>query len=149
MNKEKFDIIISRDDLFLLIIGLILKQFYKIPLIFQFTIPIKFITELNHKWYSPKNIGGMIKHTLLLKLMKRADLILPISKWMGKYVESYGVNPEKIHNFPDGANLDLFKIIQFPIDQTDPTYVYIGAIAQIRKLDVLINAMKIVCEKQA
>jgi len=89
----------------------------------------------------------MIKHILLIKLMKKADLILPISFWMGKYIISYGIDPEKVYNFPDGANPELFEISEFPKKIPNPIYVYIGAIAKIRKLNVLIQAMKIVCEK--
>ncbi|MFX1258530.1 MAG: glycosyltransferase, partial [Promethearchaeota archaeon] len=147
LKKEKFDLVFARDDLSLLLMGFFIKKVYRIPLIFQFTIPIKFITALEFKWYHPINIGGMIKHTLLLKFMKKADLILPISEWMGKYLASNGIDYKKIYNFPDGANPNLFRVYEYPLSVKNPLFIYIGALGKIRRLDVLIEAMNIVVKK--
>lgn len=144
LKSSNFNMIFARDDLSLLLFGYFIKKLYKIPLFFQFTIPIKFITELEYGGLHPINIGGMIKHVLLFKFMKVADLILPISEWMGKYLVSNGIDNRKIYNFPDGANPNLFKSSEFPSSKQNPTFIYIGAIAKIRKLNVIIKAMKIV-----
>jgi glycosyltransferase involved in cell wall biosynthesis len=145
-RKFPFHVIFSRDDLSLLLLGILFKLRYKIPLIFQFTIPIKYITEKNHEWYHPRNIGGAIKHILLLKCMKFADLVLPISYWMGAYLFHNGIDKDKIYPFPDGANIQLFKPNHYPKADKAPTFVYIGAIARIRRLEVLINAMEKFCK---
>jgi glycosyltransferase involved in cell wall biosynthesis len=146
-NSIKFDIIFIRDDLLLLILGLILKKRYKLPVLIHYTIPIKFITDFDFKWYHPKRIGGTIKHLLTLKLMKKVDLVLPTSEWMGKYLISMGIKKEKIHNYPNGANLDLFFPTPYPKDEENPTYIYIGSVSKIRKLDILLFAMEKVCKK--
>jgi len=146
-NKFKFDIIFIRDDLFLLAISLILKKCYNLPLLIHYTIPIKFITDFDFKWYHPKSIGGTIKHILTLKLMKRANLVLPTSEWMGKYLTANGIDSKKIHNYPNGANLNLFKVTEYPLSIKEPTFIYIGAMSRIRKIDILIHTMKIVKEK--
>ena len=146
-KSEKFDLVFIRDDLLLLIIGLILKLRYNIPILIHYTIPIKFITDFDFKWYHPKSIGGTIKHILTLKLMKKVDLVLPTSEWMGKYLFSNGIDLKKIHNYPNGANLNLFKITEYPISIKDPIFIYIGAISKIRSIDILIHSMRIVKEK--
>lgn len=145
----KFDIIFIRDDLLLLILGLILKKCYGLPVLIHYTIPIKFITDFDFKWYHPKRLGGTVKHLLTLKLMKKVDLVLPTSEWMGKYLISMGINEKKIHNYPNGANLDLFCPSPYPKDEKNPYYIYTGAISKIRKLDILLFAMKKVCNKYA
>ncbi|GAG99690.1 unnamed protein product, partial [marine sediment metagenome] len=144
---EKFDLLFIRDDFFLIFIGLLLKKRYKIPVLVHYTIPIKFITDFEYKWYHPKNLGGTIKHLLTIALMRKVDLVLPTSEWMGKYLASNGVKQERIHNYPNGANLSLFKVTKYPSNEANPTYIYIGAISKIRKLDILVKAMKIVCER--
>lgn len=146
VNSKKFDIVFIRDDLFLLIIGLVIKKLFHIPILFYFSIPIKFIAEFGRKWYHPRNIGGSIKHFLLIRLMRYVDLVLPASEWMGRYLIFNGINKDRIYNFPNGANLDTFHTSPYPLSNKTPTYIYIGAIGKLRSLDIIIKAMIIVTQ---
>lgn len=147
LKSHKFDAIFIRNDLLLYLFGYLMKKIYGIPLIYQFTIPYKFLIRDIYKWYHPKNFAGIIIHTLLIKVMKNADLILPISYWMGKYLISQGICPSNVHIFPDGANLNLFKDKEYPISSKNPKFIYSGDMGIRRKLEFLIEAFKIVVEK--
>jgi glycosyltransferase involved in cell wall biosynthesis len=145
VKTHDFDIVYARDSLFLLLLGYILKKRFKIHLIFNVVNPVGYLTELYHKWYHPRWIGGLIVNTLLLKLMKKADLILPTSEWMGKYLISQGIDANKIYTFHNGANLDFFRLKRDMKKEYD--LIYIGTMAKVRRLEILINAMKIVVKK--
>ena len=147
VNSDKFDLIFSRDALSLLLICILIKKKSNIPLFFQFINPIKYFAEFNRKWYHPKSIGGSIKERLLMKFMKKADLILPPSEWMGKYLISNRIDKKKIYVFENGANIGLFQPSKYPQSNKNPKFIYMGTLSKIRKLDILIKAMKIVCEK--
>lgn len=147
LQNNEYDFIYLRDSFFLLLIAYIIKKRHNIPISIHIINPIKHMTASFHKWYHPKMLAGIIINTLQLKLLKRTDLVLPTSEWMGYYLISQGIDPKKIYNLPNGANLSLYESLIQDQDQKEYDFIYIGTMQRVRNLEILIRAMKLLCEK--
>jgi len=147
LKKKEFDFLYLRDSFFLLIIAYLIKKKHRIPISIHQINSIKHLAELFHKWYHPKALGGVIVNALHLKLLKKVDLVLPTSEWMGKYLISQGVPADRIYPLPNGANLDFYQLFLEANYIKKFDFIYIGTLAKVRKLEILIEAMKIVSEK--
>ena len=143
-KKMKYDFVYLRDNFFLLCIAYLIKLRHKIPISIHQINSIKHLVFLYHKWYHPKALIGLIINTLHLKLLKKVDLVLPTSEWMGKYLVSQGINPKNIYNLPNGANFSLYDPFLSENQNQKFDYIYIGTMERVRNLIILIQAMKIV-----
>ena len=96
------------------IFGLYLKWKYGVPLIFQYTWPV---LKAGKEEVRSKNDGGLYLEGLIekftdflqMRIMHRADRVLPISKWMKRYLVSRGLSKNKMLSFPDGVNPEVFS----------------------------------------
>ena len=140
------------------IIGLYLRWKYGVPLIFQYTWPVlkagkeESVSKSDGMLY----IGLIEKITdfLQMRIMHRADIVLPISKWMKKYLVSRGISESKMLSFPDGVNPDVFCPENSGIEKRRehglgslPIIAYIGTMDTLRRLAFLIRTFKKVKEK--
>lgn len=140
---REFDVVITRDHFYLLLIGYIFKKIQGIPLIFNINNPKQFLTQILYAWYHPKRIGGFLENLLIIKLLKKADLILPVSKWMGYYLINKGIKKNKIQVFPSGSDTENFKSnISYPKNCLVPKFIYVGTMVKIRKMQIILYALE-------
>jgi len=159
VKKMDCNIIQVRNSVVNGIIGLYLKWKYQIPLVFQYTWPILEAWKEAVKLESRKRLyleALRVKITDLsyLGIMQKADLVLPISKWMKQYLFFRGVPESKMLPFPDGVNPKVFspkvsgekkrKELGFG---SSPVIVYAGTMDRLRKLDFLIRTFEMVKRK--
>lgn len=135
------------------VFGLYLKWKYGAPLIFQYTWPI---LKARKEKVKLKNDGefyqGLIdKFTefLQMRIMHRADLIMPTSKWMKGYLVSRGLPKNKMLFFPNGVNPDIFSPENSGIEKrreyglgSSPVIAYIGTMDRLRRLGFLIHTFR-------
>lgn len=141
------------------LIGLYIKWKYRIPLLFQYTWPAfearkeKARLKNSNRIYLD-GLTGKFTDFLQMIVMRRSDLVLPISKWMKKYLVYRGISESKMYIFSDGVNPDIFfpknsrmeKRREYGL-RSSPTIVYIGTMDELRHLDVLIYSFKRIKEK--
>lgn len=145
ISNEKVDLVFGRNvyvigNLFYYPISKILKT----PFVLQLTFPIRYIVE-----------ASFLRKHLLLFIFKRtikiAELILPISHWMGRYIQKvWEIDNLKIFNFPDGVNVEKFSSLFYKNNYKNRekySLIYIGNLYEKRKLDFLIKVMRLVVDK--
>jgi len=134
--------------------GLYLRWKYGIPVVFQYTWPvIEYLREESKLGGDGEShFGGVIEMLddfLQMKVMDGADLILPISRWMTRYLVSRGLPRDKMLAFPDGVNPNIF----FPENSgsekrreyglgSSPLIAYVGTLDRLRRLDFLIRTFR-------
>ncbi len=135
------------------IFGLYLKWKYGVPLIFQYTWPVLKAGKEEARSKSERGLylGLIEKFTdfLQMRIMHRADLVLPISKWMKKYLVSRGLPKNKMLSFPDGVNPDIFSPENSGMEKrreyglgSSPIIAYIGTMDKLRRLGFLIRTFR-------
>lgn len=135
------NILFVRNSIFDGLFGIYIKRKYNIPLVFQYSFPI---IELSKERGGLFRIIGIIQEFLYLKIMKEADVIHPITKWMLKNQNYKSIDTSKIIPLPDGVSPDVFhpnvptEDIYKEYDiKYSPTLIYIGTMDKLRKLDML------------
>lgn len=152
LKKEKFDLVQVRTGIIEGILAVYLKKRYGIPFSFQYSSPC------GGSIYASKSgmarypliyyVRGIISQPILAWLMAKADLILPISKWMKRDLIKKGIPEEKMMIFPLGADATLSpkKISgkrirkKFEIG-VSPTIIYLGTMNRVRELDFLLRVL--------
>ena len=148
-KQEKYNMIFVRDEVFDGLLALYLKRRYKIPFVFEMSNPIEQEYEVL-KFYSKRNyflnfIMGVYAHLVIYTLQK-ADLVLPTTRWMEDDFAEKGIKRSKMMAYPNGINLNRFinangdGIRQKYELQKSKVVIYVGSMARIRHLDVLIHA---------
>lgn len=156
INKEKPDIIQIRNDWVAGILAIKIRQKHGIPFSFQFSRPgsdFHFLSAKNAAFLSKLKLllrGFVEKHTTQL-IMRKANLIFPISEWMRKALVKQGIPEKKMYEFPLGFNT---KISPDNINggnirskyriEDNPVIIYFGRMDKLRKLDFLIRCIRIV-----
>ncbi len=151
IRTSNIDIIQTRDNIFDWLIALIIKKTKKIPFVFQMNF-IHLETNLDYDNNSIllrlyKNVTRLI----LKYIIKKADLILPISEYIRNYLLMKKLNGSKIVTMPMGVNYKTF----FPNNGIEEfknkfnldgniIYIYVGTMAKKRNLDVIIRAFFLV-----
>ncbi len=141
VQYENCNVIQARDDVLAGLVAVYLKKKHRLPFVFQCSFP--FVDGIGEKHRSmPFQLIVKVGHFVLSYVMRHADLILPISKWMREDLISKGVPKSKMVPLPLGVNTSLFS----PTNNTHPEYdvIYIGTLDKLRRLDALIRAMVIV-----
>ena len=135
------------------LLALYLKRKYDLHFVFLFQFsPGEFIQEM-YKQQLIKHFYlysfGKVIDKIHLWIMRRADLILPISDCMIEYLTMRGIPKSKMMNFPSVANLNIFKRDEHNnLDIFKDKYnlskskivIYVGTMGRLRQLDMLIRA---------
>jgi glycosyltransferase involved in cell wall biosynthesis len=131
-------------------IALLLKRMHHVQLVYQYTMPI--FEYLRVMEYKSNGLPLTAKMRLFWtdrfqkRTMLGSDLVLAISQWMGKYLETVGIPASKISVFPDGASLERFscgtqKTLELGETGIPPfTVTYIGTLDRMRELRFLLRA---------
>ena len=153
LKSEKYDIIQVRNDAIGALIALHFKKKYKIPFVFQYSFPKEAFKlqklEKRYSYYFGEFIIYIQKY-----ILRKADLILPISKWMEDELVNEGILKSKMMSFPMGVNPELFSFeknnsrIREKYCLTESCVIlYIGSMHKLRSLDIIIHAFSRVIEK--
>lgn len=147
---EKYNMIFVRDGIFDAFLALYLKRRYKIPFVFEMSNPIEqswkfrkaYCSNHKHLLYFISKIEAYIT----MYALHKADLVLPISKWLKEDFAKKGLEESKIMPLPEGVNIDIFSDAdgeairrQYNLNGYK-VVIYVGTIDAMRKLDVLICA---------
>lgn len=150
-KHERYNIILVRDDLFDGLLALYIKRRYRVPLVFEMSIPVEQSWE-TRKFYSNKRklqrIISEIEARLIIHILRNADLILPISRWLKDDLVRKGVDRSKITPLPEGVDPKRFLNRDMGAVAVRDKYglgdfkivIYVGTMDKMRHLDVLIHA---------
>ena len=156
-KQEKYNMIFVRDGIFDAFFALYLKRRYKIPFVFEMPNPIEQRWE-TRKFYSKHKYFyyfiSKIETYLTMHILYKADLVLPISKWLKEDLAKKGVERLKIMPLSEGIIANQFsdangEEISGRYDLKDSkVIIYVGTMDKLRQLDVLICAFSKVREKK-
>jgi glycosyltransferase involved in cell wall biosynthesis len=148
-KQEKYNMIFVRDGMVDALLALYIKRIYKVPFVFEMSNPIeqsgewrKFYSKHKYFWY----FISKIEAHLTMHILHKADLVLPISKWLKEDFAKKGIERSKILPLPEGIDPDRFsdadgEAIRRRYNLNDlKVVIYVGTIATMRKLDVLVYA---------
>jgi glycosyltransferase involved in cell wall biosynthesis len=149
-KEGKYNLIFVRDDVFDGLIAAYIKKRHKVPFVFELSNPLEMEWELykihNRKprflYYSIAKLNKFI----VTRLLHKADLILPISKWLKGDLVGKGIPESKIVPVPEAVELEAFR----ERDREDirekyqlgnsRVIVYIGVMGKARYPELLIRA---------
>ncbi len=150
-KHERYNIILVRDDLFDGLLALYIKRRHRVPFVFEMSIPVEQSRE-TRKFYSNKRklqrIASIIEARLIVHILRNADLILPISRWLKDDLVRKGVDQSKITPLPEGVDPRRFLNRDMGAVTVRDKYglgdfkivIYVGTMDKMRHLDVLIHA---------
>lgn len=141
LKEEKYDIIQVRNSIFEALLAVYIKRKHKIPFVFQYSFPIY---DTRHAY---KFTRSFLKYTLFRYILRKADLIFPISKWMEEELAKEGIPKSKMMPLPMGVNPELFapnkdgtKIREKYNLNDAQVILYTGTMDKIRETDIIIRA---------
>lgn len=148
LNDDSFDIIQTRNSVLDSMMAVYFKNKYKIKFVFQYSFP-----KESYK-YSTKKLdffSGKIQHRFMKYVLNKADLILPISKWMEIKLLKEGFPKSKMMPLPMGIN-SSWSNCQNEEHKLEEKYrlgnskviLYVGTLHELRMLDMIIEAFSIV-----
>lgn len=112
---------------------------FDIPLVLEINAPTEELTRYLDQYV---HLERLRRFTGRYKL-RRADAVVVVSTALKEhYVERHGVDPQRIHVVPNGADLDLFHPDvepdpEFPRDPESPRIGYVGSFQKWHALDLL------------
>ena len=146
-RKEKYDIIQVRNDVFSALLALHIRKKHNIPFVFQYSFPKGvYKVHKSEKYYSL--YFRKFESYITKYILRKADLILPISKWMEKELIKEGIPKSKMMPLPLGVNPELFSQnkdgtkIREEYNLNDAQIIlYIGTMNKLRHSDIIIHAL--------
>ena len=151
LKEEKYDIIQVRYSIFEALLALYVKNKFNIPFVFQYNFPREVYKKYkSNKW---QFYQGKFENYLVKYILRKADLIFPISKWMKEELVKEGISESKMMVLPMGVNPELFSPnkggmkIREKYDLNGALVIlYIGTMDKLRKLSIIIRAFSKVRE---
>lgn len=158
IKTGKYNVIFVREDVFDGLIATYIKKRHKILFVFELVNP------LEQEWESykikpkkPRFLYYLIARfnaLAVVYIMKRADLVLPTTRWFEEGLTRKGVLKSKLMPYPNGVDTSSFlnrdgKAIREKYHLSNSKVViYIGTLARHRCLDVLIKAFSKVTKEK-
>ncbi len=150
IREERCNIIQVRNGILEGLLGAYLKRRHKVPFVFQYSFPL--IEEdpkrqgLSSGKLSP--LWGKLNSFLLSYILRKADLILPISKWMQRDLVSKGIPQERMMPLPLAVNPELFspaadgqEVSQRYNLGNQKVIIYLGVMTKRRQLEILLYSL--------
>jgi glycosyltransferase involved in cell wall biosynthesis len=159
VKNENFDLVQVKEGIFGGLLAIYLKKKYGVPFSFQYTFPAPEADIYASKRRIAKYpliylFRGKISKSILMWIMRKADLVLPVSKGMKQYLIENGVPEKKMMIFPMGINVTIsqketsLNCIRKKFNlTTTPTIIYVGTMARSRDLDFLLRVIMKVKKK--
>ena len=148
-KKENYNLIFIRRSIFDELLALYLKRRCNIPFVYQMENPIEQSWE-THNFYSKHKYFwffiSKIKAHFTMHTLRKADLVLPISKWLKEDFVKKGIERRKMMPFPEGIDPNRFsntnerEIRKRYRLENSKVVIYVGTMDKMRHLDVLIHA---------
>jgi glycosyltransferase involved in cell wall biosynthesis len=149
-KEEKCNVIFVRSSTFDGLIAAYVKRKYRVPFVFQLPNPpeqqgqrFAIVAKKPRLLYSSI---ARFNRFMLARLLRRADLILPQSKWLKEHLTEQGIDEAKMMPLHNGVDVEAFS----PRDQEEMTerhhlanskvVIYVGIMGEARNLNVLIQA---------
>jgi len=158
VKSENFDLVQVCERMIEGLLAVYLKKRYGIPFSFRYSFPFpeadiyaskRGIARYPLIYY----LRGKISKPIFMWIMRKADLLLPVSNQMKQDLIGEGIPSENMMVFPMGANTSIFQNIsgahiikKFKLN-TFPTIIYVGTMAKSRELDFLLRVIVKVKEK--
>jgi glycosyltransferase involved in cell wall biosynthesis len=79
---------------------------------------------------------------LYLRCMKRADMIISVSKEITSQLKENGFPPSLIREIPNGVDTRLFTLREVPVPAQERWIIYVGRFDRAKALDDLFRAFK-------
>lgn len=143
--------IFVRTDVFDGLNALYIKRKHKVPFVFELAVPIEMGRE-GYKIIKKKPVLfyyliAKFQEFLTLLLLRRADLVLPISKWLKEdLVNHKGITESKIAPLPEAVDVAAFSnavgehlVEAYQLDNFK-VVIYEGTLAKIRNMSILLQA---------
>lgn len=145
-KEERFDLIQVRNNVFCSLIALYIKKKYDIPFVFQYSFPKgRYKTKIVKKRYF--SCIGIFESYLTIFILRKADFIFPISKWMERELLQAGIPKSKMMALPLGVNPKVFSTLKNGAKirkkynlNNSKIIIYTGTMEKPRKLDVILHA---------
>lgn len=145
-KEEGYDVIQVRNNVFDALLALYIKRKYNIPFVFQYSFPKGVYkahnSESHYLYYLGKFENFLMKH-----ILRKADLVFPISKWMEKELIKEDIPKSKMMPLPMGVNPQLFsqkkdgsEIRKKNDLNSAQVILYTGTMDKLRQLDIMIRA---------
>ncbi len=161
-KQGNYNMIFVRDDVFDGLVAYYIKKRYDVPFVFALSNPLEQQLQY-HRITSKKYLVSYYPICLIYKFIKliaprllsKADLIMPISKWLGEDLVSHGIPPKKIMPLPEGVDLEIFRcqddknISQKYNLEGSKVIIYVGTLGKGRFLDFLIQVFSQIRNKRA
>jgi glycosyltransferase involved in cell wall biosynthesis len=151
-KEHKYSIILIRDDVFDGLMGFYIK------FIFMLSNPLEqeweYFKLAPQKPYFLYYLVSKFNKFIATRLLHEADLIIPISKWLGEHLVAQGIPKAKILPVPEGIdvkglrNQDGQEISKKYNLNNLNVIIYIGTLGKARRLELLIQAFSEVRKKR-
>ena len=145
-KEEQFDIIQVRNDVFGALLAVHIKRKYKIPFVFQYSFP-KGVYKVQKPEKAYSLYFGKFESYVTKYILRKADLIFPISKWMESELIKESIPKSKMMPLPLGVNPELFspkkdgmKVREKYDLNSAEVILYVGTMDKLRELDIIIHA---------
>jgi len=153
--QGKFNLIFVRNDVFYGLAASYIKRRYDVPFVFELSVPLEMEWEeykiLRKKPLCFYYLIAKFNKVIKLHLIHRANLVLPISKWLKQdFVNNKGIEESKLMPFSDGVDIaafskaDRMQVITAHQLSNFKVIVYAGILAKIRNMSILLQAFHIV-----
>jgi glycosyltransferase involved in cell wall biosynthesis len=149
-KEGNYNLIFVRDDVFDGLLAAYIRRKHKVPFVLQLSNPVEQTWE-HYKTKAKKYrvlyyMIDRFSRFLANRLLREADLILPISKWLKEHLARQGIPEMKIMPCPSGVDIQAFcdksgKGLRekYGLDNLK-VIIYIGTLDKLRYLSVLIHA---------
>ena len=146
VKNEKYEIVQVRNDVFASLVALHITKKSNIPFVFQYSFPIEaFKSQKSEKKYL--YYFNQVRFYILNYVLKKADFIFPISKWMEAKLVNEGISKSKMMPLPMGVSPELFdlningsNIRSKYLLNDSKLLLYIGSMDKLRALESIIHA---------
>ncbi len=157
-RDKKYDLIFVRNNTIDGLVGTYIKKRYRIPLVYELSVPLEIEAE-GYKiegrkplflWYTMAKVKAWLK----IYTMRKADLILTTTRWFEEGLAEKGISSSKLMPSPSGVDIESFaakegKDIREQYHLGDSkVLIYLGVMAKMRKLELLIQAFLKVKEER-
>ncbi len=147
----KYDVVQARDTFYAAVIGLMIARLKRIPFVFWLSYPFPEARLLDakekrsrHPWYS-RWMGHTTSWLLYRIILPYADHAFVQSEQMKRDIMAHGIAPEKMTAVPMGVADEVFA--RQSGEAIAGTVIYLGTLARVRRLEVLLHAMVEVIKK--
>jgi len=161
-KEGNYNLILARDDVFDGLLAAYIGRRHEVPFVFQLANPLEQTWEyykIEYKktrvWYYPNYVAAKFTKFLANRLLREADLIVLISKWLRDHLARQGIPEMKIMPCPSGVDIQVFSDKdgkglreKYGLDNLS-VIIYVGTLGKGRYLEVLIRAFSQLRRKKA